>query len=86
MHYIYILESEKNGRYYIGSTNNLERRLAEHNGGKTKSLKYIRPLKVVFKQEFATIGEVRSWEIRLKKLKSRKLLAEIIENQKLMGL
>ena len=84
--FIYILESQRNGRYYIGSTNDLGRRLIEHNGSKTKSLRYLRPLKVVFSQEFATIGEARTWEMRLKRLKSRRLISEIIESQKLMGL
>jgi len=37
MFYTYVLQSQKNSRYYIGSTNNLERRFKEHNkdhGGK----------------------------------------------------
>lgn len=33
MAFLYILESETTGRFYIGSTNDLERRLAEHARG-----------------------------------------------------
>lgn len=78
MHFVYILQSEKNGRYYIGSTNDLERRLLEHNSGKTKSLKYIQPLKLVFKKEFETMVEARKMEAHLKRLKSRSILSRII--------
>ncbi|MBI2096105.1 MAG: GIY-YIG nuclease family protein, partial [Candidatus Taylorbacteria bacterium] len=31
MFYVYVLRSLKNGRFYIGCTNNLERRIFEHN-------------------------------------------------------
>ncbi|PIP58123.1 MAG: excinuclease ABC subunit C [Candidatus Vogelbacteria bacterium CG22_combo_CG10-13_8_21_14_all_37_9] len=33
MYYLYILESKKNKRRYVGSTSNLKRRLLEHNNG-----------------------------------------------------
>jgi len=34
MFYVYILKSEKDGKLYIGYTNDLKRRLEEHNSGK----------------------------------------------------
>jgi putative endonuclease len=37
--FVYIIESEKDGNFYIGRTNNLERRLKEHNNGENKSTK-----------------------------------------------
>ncbi len=33
MYYAYVLKSEKNGRRYVGSTDDLKRRLKEHNSG-----------------------------------------------------
>ncbi len=39
MYIIYILRNIFSGRHYIGSTNNIERRLEEHNRGQTKSTK-----------------------------------------------
>ena len=33
MYYVYLIESLKDGRYYIGQTNNLEERLKYHNRG-----------------------------------------------------
>ncbi|MHA1939504.1 MAG: GIY-YIG nuclease family protein [Candidatus Thorarchaeota archaeon] len=34
MYYVYILQSLKTARLYIGHTDNLTRRLAEHNSGR----------------------------------------------------
>lgn len=34
MFYTYILKSKKNGRLYVGSTDNLKRRFSEHNKGR----------------------------------------------------
>ncbi|MEP7219741.1 MAG: GIY-YIG nuclease family protein [Bacteroidota bacterium] len=56
MNFVYILQSQKNNQYYIGSTANLLRRIAEHNSGKTKSLKYLLPVVLVFKQEFTKLS------------------------------
>jgi putative endonuclease len=85
MNVVYILQSEKNAKYYIGSTNNLERRLVEHNAGKTKSLYFLRPMKLVFKQEFDSLSHARKVEKRLKKLKNRHIIETIIRDQKIIG-
>lgn len=63
MPFVYILQG-KNGKYYIGSTNNLERRILEHNSGKTKYTKEILPITLVFKQYYETIIESRRIEQR----------------------
>jgi putative endonuclease len=39
MYTVYILKNILSGRHYIGSTNNITRRLEEHNRGQTKSTK-----------------------------------------------
>jgi len=83
MCYLYILQSEKNGSYYIGSSSDISRRLIEHNSGHTKSLKYIRPLKLVFSKKFDCIELARSVELKLKRLKSRKIIEKIVINQKI---
>ncbi len=41
---VYILQSERNGRYYIGFTKDIESRIDLHNKGRVKSTRYIRPL------------------------------------------
>ncbi|MFH1777782.1 MAG: GIY-YIG nuclease family protein, partial [Candidatus Omnitrophota bacterium] len=36
MYYVYVLKSNKNGRFYTGHTVNLERRFLQHTCGKDK--------------------------------------------------
>ena len=83
MGYLYILQSEKNGRYYIGSTNNLKRRLAEHNSGTTPSLTNLLPMRLVFKKVYDNLQEARKMELHLKKLKSRSIIERIIREQEI---
>ena len=47
-HFVYILLSLKDKKFYIGSTNNLERRLEEHNQGKNTSTAKRLPLKLIY--------------------------------------
>lgn len=87
MYYVYILQSQKNKKFYIGSTNNIERRLLEHNSGKTKSISNITPLSLVFKKEFETLKEARAIETKLKRFKNRNIIETIVGQQELkMGL
>jgi len=48
MHYVYVLQSEKDGKWYIGSTGDLKRRVKQHERGENKSTKNRRPLKLVY--------------------------------------
>ncbi len=48
MNYIYVLLSEKDGHFYTGSTNDLQRRIKEHNSGKANSTKNRRPLELIY--------------------------------------
>ena len=70
----------KNNRYYIGSTNNLVRRLFEHENGLAPSTKNVLPVKLVFFQECNNLTEARRLEYQLKKKKSRIIIEKIIED------
>ncbi|PIZ47811.1 excinuclease ABC subunit C [candidate division WWE3 bacterium CG_4_10_14_0_2_um_filter_41_14] len=48
MWYVYVLKSEKDGKLYTGSTNDLKRRLKEHNDGRVESTKDRKPLDIVY--------------------------------------
>ena len=43
MYYVYIIKSLKDNNLYIGRTNNLERRITEHNRGAVRAKKSRRP-------------------------------------------
>ena len=42
-YYVYILKSEKNGDIYVGSTEELEKRITLHNKGRVRSTKAYKP-------------------------------------------
>ncbi|MBA7497341.1 hypothetical protein ES704_00069 [subsurface metagenome] len=48
MFYTYILISEKDDKFYVGYTDNLKRRIVQHNDGCVESTKYRRPLKLIY--------------------------------------
>ena len=78
--WIYILQSQKNKSFYVGSSSNLERRLAEHNLGKCKYTSKLTPWKMVFSQKYETLATARKVELKLKQLKSKIILEKIIES------
>jgi putative endonuclease len=84
MAWVYIIESEKNGRYYLGSTQDLENRLREHNNGEVASTKYLRPLRLIFSQQFKSVSIARRVEYKLKKYKSRRILEKVIADGKIL--
>jgi len=57
MFYSYILKSLKDGRYYYGSTENLDLRLIKHNKGDVKSTKGRIPFIIHFYEVFGTRSE-----------------------------
>ena len=48
MYYVYVLKSLKDGRLYVGHTNNLIRRFKEHNIGLENSTKNRKPFKLLY--------------------------------------
>jgi len=79
MYYVYILESEGQGKYYIGSTRDLGSRIKAHNAGKIRSTKAFFPYRVVYKEEFATYTEARKKELLIKSKKSREFIKNLID-------
>ena len=82
MFYIYILYSEKSDRYYVGHTNDVNRRLVEHNDTSENSYTS-RMGPWVLKGSFPT-GNDRGFAIRtekhIKSQKSRKYLETLLDH------
>jgi putative endonuclease len=78
-YYVYILESLKAKRSYVGFTINLERRLLEHNDGNTKSTRPFRPWKLIYSECFESKSEAYKREWHLKHSKGHKEKFEIIK-------
>ena len=76
--YTYMVRCKDNS-FYIGWTNNLEKRIKAHNEGKgAKYTKPRRPIELVYYEVFATKQEAMRRECHLKKL-SHKEKEELIK-------
>ena len=54
MYYVYVLLSQKDGTLYIGLTNNLDRRVRQHNTGQERTTHSHIPYELVLIEEFPT--------------------------------
>lgn len=66
MFFTYILKSVKDHKLYIGSTNDLRKRVKEHNSGLVRSTKYRLPVKLVYYEAYASEQDARHREHNLK--------------------
>ncbi|MBT3174010.1 MAG: GIY-YIG nuclease family protein [Lentimicrobiaceae bacterium] len=80
MYFVYVLKSEIENRLYKGMTNDIDRRVYEHNHGKNKSTKPYRPWKLVYKEEFSTFEEARKRELFFKSGFGREQLKKILDS------
>jgi len=48
LYYTYVLQSEKDNKFYTGYTKNIELRFEQHNKGLVQSTKFRRPLKLIY--------------------------------------
>lgn len=72
--FTYIVEC-KDGSFYVGITNNIEERVAEHNRGKGPAYTKIRrPVKLVFKEKHGLKSKARKREAQIKRWSRRKKL------------
>ena len=78
MAYLYILQSESTGRFYVGSTNNLTRRLEEHVRGQTSSTRGRGPWKLVHKEEYESLLAAHRRELEIKQWKSSKMIKALL--------
>jgi putative endonuclease len=80
---VYILQSEVDGDYYKGITQNIERRLIEHNAGESKYTSTKKPWKLVCSYPFETKKEAIIEEKRIKKLNRKSIELLIKKNDDL---
>lgn len=87
MHYVYILSSELLNRYYIGETENVVRRLKEHNDGyfKDSYTSSVNDWTVYLSIECLDRKHARKVEKHLKNMKSRKYIQNLKEYPELIS-
>ncbi len=74
MFYVYLLQSTKNGKFYVGHTRDLKKRLQEHNQGLNLSTKPQRPWKVIYYEACCNQGDARRREQYLKTTQGKGML------------
>ncbi len=67
MYYVYFLECA-DGSFYVGCTNNLKKRIKQHNSSKRGAhyTKIRRPVVLKYSEEFKTLKEARRREAEIK--------------------
>ncbi len=78
MYHLYVLLSEKDNNLYIVLTDNLERRLREHNSGKNFSTKSRKPFRLIFYDTLPTIEEAVEREKFYKSGRGHEVLYKIL--------
>jgi len=63
-------------KYYVGHTNNIFRRLHEHNSGQNKSTKFGSPWELHFSKELDSKSDATILEIKIKKRGIARFLSE----------
>jgi len=66
MYFVYILQSQKDQSFYIGSTENLKKRVTEHNAQKTKSIASKTPYVLAWYSVFRNKEKALAFEKYLK--------------------
>jgi putative endonuclease len=82
MFFTYILASELNGSFYIGSCKDPKVRIDLHNQGLVLSTRRYRPWKLVYAEKYSTLQEARKREKQIKNWKKRDAIKNLIEHFK----
>lgn len=77
MFYIYILKSLKTNRFYVGQTQDLSKRINDHNSGKNTSTKSGIPWKLIHYEEYSYKTEAIKRENQIKKRGIERYLQDI---------
>lgn len=67
MYYLYLLYSQKNKEFYVGTTPDLKRRFYFHNNGRNAATKFGAPWQLVYYEAYPTKGDALRREYRLKR-------------------
>ena len=78
-YYLYIIQSDKDDSFYIGTTQNLDGRIFRHNQGRSKYTKSKRPWNLVYFEEHADRSDAMKREYAIKRRKSKEYLAKLIK-------
>ena len=79
MFYLYILYSPVHNRYYVGSTEDLQKRLLRHNSGGVPSTKKYIPWEICYAESYSTRSEAIRREHAIKSKKSKIYIESLVK-------
>ncbi len=77
-YYVYVLVSQKGNKFYIGFTENLIKRIAQHNNGDSLATAPRRPLELIFYEAYKNKYDALRREKYLKTSKGRTTLKTML--------
>jgi len=77
-HYVYILQSYKDNRYYIGETADVNARLIFHNSGRQRSTRNRIPFRLVVVEEYTSREDALKREKQIKSWKGGEAFKKLI--------
>ncbi len=80
-HYLYILKSKTTAKYYVGISENANRRLEYHNTKEKGFTSRYRPWEIVYQKEYDSKNEAQIAEKKIKGWKSRVMVEKLIEKE-----
>jgi putative endonuclease len=80
LYYVYILHSLKDKEFYTGYTENLERRINEHNLGYEKATKNRLPLRLIYFEAYINKKDAKGREEFLKSGSGKRYLKKQLKN------
>jgi putative endonuclease len=77
-YFVYVLQSQKDKKNYIGSTSDIKKRIAFHNAGLQRSTRTRIPFELIYNEEFPSKWEALRRERYLKSLKGGEAFKKLI--------
>ncbi|MGO8705901.1 MAG: GIY-YIG nuclease family protein [Candidatus Brocadiia bacterium] len=78
---VYLLQSQADGTFYVGSTSDIAKRLAHHNSGGNAFTRSRRPWRIAYAEVYHSSREALRRERSIKKRKSRRYVEELIRGR-----
>ena len=75
---VYAIRSSSRNYVYVGMTNDVERRLKEHNNGENRSTKAYKPFTLIYSEEFPDRASARIKERYLKSGTGKEFLKTLL--------
>jgi putative endonuclease len=79
-YYVYVLQSEKDGKYYVGYTKDLNVRFEQHQKGQVQSTKYRIPFRLIYYEASITKEDALKREKHLKTFYGKMYLAKRLKS------